>query len=86
MKFDEFLNKTPNKSIPIDAAVRDWYTGWVERRTLHPKFIRFMNQPFNGLTIESSTESLCIINAYPNEMQTVHTTITRAIGEHPSDS
>ena len=39
----------------------------------------FMHQKYNKLTVKFSIEFLCIINVNPNDMQTIYTTIIRAI-------
>ena len=84
-KYEELMEEIPERSIAIDAAVHDWYNGWVEGRSMHPNFMGFMHQKYNGLTVKSSIEFLCIINANPNDMQTIYTTIMRAVqGTHKS--
>lgn len=84
-KYEQLLKKVPERSIPIDVAVGDWYNGWVEGRSVHPNFMGFMHQKYNELTLKSSIEFLRIINANPNDMQTIYTTIMRAIkGTHES--
>ena len=85
IKYEELMRKVPERSISVDAAVQDWHNGWVEGRTIHPNFMGFMHQKYNGLTVKSSIEFLRIINANPNDMQTIYTTIIRAIqGTHKS--
>ena len=79
LKYEQLLQKVPEKSIPIDVAISGWYNGWVEERLLHPNFMGFMHQKYNGLTLKSSIEFLRIINGNPNDMQTIYTTIMRAI-------
>ena len=84
-KYEQLLQKVPERSIPIEVAVGDWYNGWIEGRSVHPIFMGFMHQKYNGLTLKSSIEFLRIINANPNDMQTIYTTIMRAIkGTHES--
>ena len=84
-KYEQLLQKVPKRSIPIEVAVGDWYNGWIEGRSVHPNFMGFMHQKYNGLTLKSSIEFLRIINANPNDMQTIYTTIMRAIkGTHVS--
>ena len=47
----------------------------------------FMHQKYNGLAVKSSIEFLRIINANLNDMQTIYTTIMRAIkGTHESSA
>ena len=49
--------------------------------------MRFMHQKYNGLAVKSSIEFLRIINANPSDMQTIYTTILRAItGTHESSA
>jgi hypothetical protein len=85
MKYEQLLQKVPERSIPIDVAVGDWYNGWVEGRSAHSNFMGFMHQKYNRSTLKSSIEFLRIINANPNDMQTIYTTIMRAIkGTHES--
>ena len=79
VKRKNLLHNTPKNSLQIDAAVFDWYNGWVEGKVLHPNFMSFMHQNYNGLALKSSIEFMLIINANPNEMQTIYTTIMRAI-------
>ena len=84
-KYEQLLQKVPERSIPIEVAVGDWYNGWIEGRSVHPNFMGFMHQKYNGLTPKSSIEFQRIINANPNDMQTIYTTIMRAIkGTHES--
>ena len=71
LKYEQLLQKVPEKSIPIDVAISGWYNGWVEERLLHPNFMGFMHQKYNGLTLKSSIEFLRIINGNPNDMQTI---------------
>ena len=35
-EYEQLLQKIPERSIPIDVAVKDWYNGWVEGRSVHP--------------------------------------------------
>ena len=79
IKYEELQNKIPERSIHTDASVTDWYHGWVEGRTVHPNFLGFMHQKYNGLALKSSIEFLRIINANPNDMPTIYTTIIRGI-------
>ena len=79
IQYDELLHKVPESSIQIDLAVQDWYNGWIEGKTIHPNFMGFMHQKYNGLTVKSSIEFLRILNANPKDMQTIYTTIMRAI-------
>lgn len=79
MKYEELVHKVPERSIPVEAAVQDWYNGWIEGKTLHPNFMGFMHQRYNGLTVKSSIAFLRIINGNPSDMQTIYTTIMRAI-------
>ena len=84
-KYEQLLQKGPEISIPIEVAVGNWYNGWIEGRSVHPNFMGFIHQKYNGLTLKSSIEVLRIINANPNDMQTINTTIMRAIkGTHES--
>ena len=84
-KYEQVLQKVPERSIAIEVAVGDWYNGWIEGRSVHPNFMGFMHQKYNGLTLKYSIEFLHIINANPNDKQTIYTTIMRAIkGTHES--
>lgn len=79
IKYEDLICKVPDRSIPVETAVKEWHNGWIEGKTLHPNFMGFMHQKYNGLTVKSSIEFLRIVNANPNDMQTVYTTIIRAI-------
>ena len=81
--YAQLLNKIPVKSLPQNDTVHDWYKGWIEGRTLHPNLMGFMHRKFNGVSLKSSIQFPRIINANPNEMQTIYITLIRAIkGTH----
>ena len=58
IKYEELQHNIPERSIPTDASVIDWYHGWVEGRTVHPNFMGFMHQRYNRLALQYSIEFL----------------------------
>lgn len=58
IKYEELQHKIPERSISTDASVLDWYNGWIEGRPVHPNFMGFMHQKYNGLALKSSIEFL----------------------------
>ena len=45
-KYEQLLQKLPERSIPIDVPVKDWYNGRVEGRSILPNFMGFMHQKY----------------------------------------
>ena len=47
IKYEKLLQTVPERSIPIEVAVGDWYNGWIEGISVHPNFM--------GLCIRNTT-------------------------------
>ena len=84
--YKDLLQCVPEKAIHTEEAQIDWYNGWIGGRSLHPNFMGYMHQKFTGTALRSSIEFQRIINANPNDLQTIYTTLIRAIRCTPHGS
>ena len=67
IKYEKLLQTVPERSIPTEVAVGDWYNGWIEGISVHPNFMGLCIRNtkiywFCSVIIGQATVLICIYN------------------------